>query len=100
MRSKEPEGLVHNGTLYLNRKRLEKHIKEVGAYCVQDYKKTYARTIQEMLDNGVDVDIRDEKRIAKNTEKCLKTLYETICADIKLTGERHEKQANEDTTTK
>lgn len=65
MSKRVPEGVVIEGHLYLERDALIKKIKRCKKAAQKSYADFYDMRIQEWLDDGMEVDIRDEKRIKK-----------------------------------
>lgn len=80
------EGVVVDGHLYLERDALIKKIKRCKKAVQKSYADFYDARIQEWLGDGMEIDIRDEKRIKKECAANIGHAIDGIIQTLEVIG--------------
>lgn len=76
MKTKYPEAISDGKRNYIRQDVIVKAIHDMSKAAVRDFRKQYDASIQERLDSGEDVDVREEHRIRDmNMKNIDKTMY-------------------------
>ena len=82
-KSKNPRGFVIAGDTYLRLDTVLELIDVAGARSIEDFKEQAKQALQEALDNGANVDVRNYKTLKKEAVHNFKQLIKSIKFTVK-----------------
>lgn len=77
-KNKKPEVVVVDGEFYVQLIAVRRLIKKIGKQFLDHHKEEFERYMQEMLDNGYDINVRNSRKAFKATEKEFERLLHII----------------------
>lgn len=82
-KKKIPEAVVTKEGFYVSLDAVRRLIKKIGKQFLDHHKEEFERYMQEMLDNGYDINVRDSRKAFKATEKEFERLLHIIDGVLK-----------------
>ena len=68
-RNKKPEAVFADGEFYVSLEAVRRLIKKIGKQFLEHHNEEFERYMQEMLDAGHDINVRNSRKAFKATEK-------------------------------